>query len=43
MSLKVEALKNVGSSWFGLAVSIIVGFFLAPLILHKLGDDAFGL
>ena len=43
MSLKVRALKNVVSSWGGLAVNIAVGFFLSPFILHHLGDDAFGL
>src|SRR5438105_15177418 len=43
MNLKFQALKNVGSSWAGLAVDIAVGFFLSPFILHRLGDDAFGL
>jgi O-antigen/teichoic acid export membrane protein len=43
MSLKIRALKNVASSWSGLAVNIAVGFFLSPYILHHLGDDAFGL
>lgn len=43
MSLKFTALKNVGSNWFGIAVSLIVGVFLSPFILHSLGDDAFGL
>jgi O-antigen/teichoic acid export membrane protein len=43
MSLKTRALKNVASSWGGLAVNISVGFFLSPFILHHLGDDAFGL
>src|SRR5580698_2035770 len=43
MSLKIRALKNVISSWGGLAVNIAVGFFLSPFILHRLGDDAFGL
>src|SRR5579872_220228 len=43
MSLKTQALKNISSSWFGLGVNVIVGFFLSPYILHKLGDDAFGL
>jgi len=43
MSLKLQALKNVASSWAGLGVSIVVGFFLSPFILHHLGDDAFGL
>lgn len=43
MSLKIRALKNVVSSWGGLAVNIAVGFFLSPFILHHLGDDAYGL
>ena len=43
MSLKGQAVTNIGSSWFGLGVNVIVGFFLSPFILHKLGDDAFGL
>jgi O-antigen/teichoic acid export membrane protein len=43
MSLKARALKNVASSWGGLAINIAVGFFLSPFILHHLGDDAFGL
>ncbi|MFZ0322130.1 MAG: oligosaccharide flippase family protein [Candidatus Sulfotelmatobacter sp.] len=43
MSVKTQALKNVASSWGGLAVNIAVGFFLSPFILHHLGDDAFGL
>jgi O-antigen/teichoic acid export membrane protein len=43
MSLKIRALKNVASSWGGLAVNIAVGFFLSPFILHHLGDDAYGL
>ena len=43
MNLKVQAVKNIGSNWFGVALTFIVGFFLSPFILHKLGDDAFGL
>src|SRR6202167_6573340 len=43
MSLAIRALKNVASSWGGLAVNIAVGFFLSPFVLHHLGDDAFGL
>ncbi len=43
MSLKVTALKNVGSNWFGALLVTVVGFFLSPFILHRLGDDAFGL
>ncbi|HVI07317.1 MAG TPA: oligosaccharide flippase family protein [Candidatus Binatia bacterium] len=41
--LKREIIKNVGSSWFALGVNVVVGIFLSPFILHRLGDDAFGL
>src|SRR3974390_1788538 len=40
---KLEILKNAGSSWFALGVTVVVGFFLSPYILHHLGDEAFGL
>jgi O-antigen/teichoic acid export membrane protein len=40
---KRQILKNVGSSWFALGVNVLVGIFLSPYILHRLGDDAFGL
>src|SRR5246127_4834432 len=42
MNLVIRSLKNVTSSWAGLALNIAVGFFLSPFILHHLGDDAFG-
>ena len=40
---KIDILKNVGSSWFSLGINIIIGFFLSPFILHRLGDAAFGI
>src|SRR5579859_6760951 len=40
---KLQAIKNVGSSWFSLGVNILVGVFLSPFILHRLGDAAFGI
>src|SRR5256885_10679314 len=40
---KLEILKNVGSSWFALGINVLVGIFLSPYILHRLGDEAFGL
>jgi O-antigen/teichoic acid export membrane protein len=43
MNLKFRAFKNVGSNWFGAVVSLLVGIFLSPFILHRLGDEAFGL
>jgi O-antigen/teichoic acid export membrane protein len=43
MSLKAQAVKNVSATWLGLLVHAVVGFFLSPFILHRLGDDAFSL
>src|SRR5436309_8389981 len=40
---KSQIFKNVGSSWFALGINILVGIFLSPFILHKLGDAAFGI
>ena len=40
---KAQILKNVGSSWSALAINIVVGIFLSPFILHRLGDAAFGI
>lgn len=40
---KLQIIKNVSSSWFSLAVNILVGIFLSPFILHRLGDSAFGI
>ena len=40
---KGQILTNVGSSWFALSVNVLVGIFLSPYILHRLGDVAFGL
>jgi len=40
---KLGILKNVTSSWMGLAVNVITGFVVSPYILHKLGEQAFGL
>jgi O-antigen/teichoic acid export membrane protein len=43
MNLKLRALKNVGANWLGAGTTLVVGFFLSPFILHRLGDDAYGL
>ena len=40
---KIQIIKNVGSSWFALGLNVLVGIFLSPFILHRLGDAAFGL
>ena len=41
MSIPGLAIKNVAATWLGLAVHAVVGFFLSPFILHRLGDGAF--
>ncbi len=40
---KRQIIKNVGSTWFSLGFDVAVGIFLSPIILHQLGDTAFGL
>lgn len=40
---KRRIIKNIGSSWFSLGTNILVGIFLSPFILHRLGDAAFGI
>jgi O-antigen/teichoic acid export membrane protein len=40
---KLQIIKNVSSSWFALGTNVLVGFFLWPLILHRLGEDATGI
>jgi O-antigen/teichoic acid export membrane protein len=40
---KRRIIKNIGSSWFSLGTNILVGLFLSPFILHRLGDAAFGI
>jgi O-antigen/teichoic acid export membrane protein len=39
---KTEILKNVSASWVSLGVNILVGLFLSPFILHRLGNLAYG-
>ena len=40
---KTQILKNVGSSWSALGTNVLVGVFLSPVILHRLGDAAYGI
>ena len=39
---KIQIVKNVGSSWLGLGLNVLVGILLWPFILHRLGDAASG-
>jgi O-antigen/teichoic acid export membrane protein len=36
-------LKNIVANWIGLAGTAMVGIFLTPFMLHKLGDSGYGL
>lgn len=40
---RLQIIKNVSSSWFALGANVVVGFFLWPIIVHRLGDDAAGI
>jgi O-antigen/teichoic acid export membrane protein len=42
MNLVSRAVANVASSWLKLAVQFGVAFVVSPFMLHKLGDNAFG-
>jgi O-antigen/teichoic acid export membrane protein len=35
-------LRNIISSWAGYAATLLVGFFLAPLVVHRLGTAGYG-
>lgn len=39
---KPDILKNVSASWLSLFINILVGIFLSPFILHRLGNLAYG-
>lgn len=43
MDYKSLTAKNTVANWTALIINTVVGFFLAPFILHKLGDSAYGL
>src|SRR5450755_2807636 len=34
--------QNVLSNWLALAVTTVVGFFLSPFVVHRLGNLAYG-
>src|ERR1017187_9072916 len=40
---KLQIIKNISANWVALAVNVLVGIFLSPFILHRLGDAAFGI
>ena len=42
MTFRIKAAKNVVASWASLFTHLAVGLLLSPYILHRLGDEAFG-
>lgn len=43
MNIRLRALKNIGAGWISLAVNMGVSIILTPLILHRLGDERYGI
>ncbi|MEW8254410.1 MAG: MATE family efflux transporter [Candidatus Thiodiazotropha taylori] len=39
---KNRIIRNLFSNWTGLLVSIVVSFFLAPFVVHNLGNELYG-
>jgi O-antigen/teichoic acid export membrane protein len=39
---KNKIVKNLFSNWSGLLISIVVSFFLAPFVVHSLGNELYG-
>jgi O-antigen/teichoic acid export membrane protein len=39
---KKRIIKNLFSNWTGLLISIVVSFFLAPFVVHNLGNELYG-
>ena len=35
--------RNVGWNWLGAATAMVCGFFVAPFLIHHLGDTGYGL
>ena len=34
--------RNIASNWGTFAFSAVISFFLSPIVVHKLGDAAYG-
>src|SRR6516225_8417694 len=37
-----RSIRNILSNWGGYFFSILVGFFLSPFVVHRLGNSAYG-
>ena len=38
-----QIVRNLFSNWAGLLINIVVSFFLAPFVVHKLGNTYYGI
>jgi len=38
-----KIIKNIFSSWANLVVAVVLTFFVSPIIVHSLGNEAYGL
>lgn len=43
MGLKRIVTRNIAANWLGTAVTMLVGFFVAPFLVNRLGDTDYGL
>jgi O-antigen/teichoic acid export membrane protein len=41
VNLKV-ILRNIFSNWAGYAITVVIGFFLSPFVVHRLGQTGYG-
>lgn len=42
MSSIMQVVKNISFNWIGMAVSLVLGFVQAPIVVHGLGNTWFG-
>ena len=43
MNVRVHLLQSLGTQWLRFTTFIVVGILISPFILHRLGDEAYGL
>lgn len=43
MGIKAIVIRNVLARWFWYFVSIIIGLFMFPFVIHRLGDPVYGI
>ena len=43
MNIRLRALKNIGVGWVSLLLNMGVSIILTPLILHRIGDEKYGI